>query len=132
MPPLMGLCKHDVEQGWGLSLHLMVLLAILYEFMAGHVLQLLFLVPKFQLFPTLVIPRRFLHASWDSESCSYCSLSLEPFSLLPWSRSLDRVGGVSMALSSGVNFFGVYHLELTFFCLTNKSVLARFLEGILS
>lgn len=93
--PSLGLCKHGVVQGWGLSLHLMVLLAILYKPMAGHKLQLVFRVPKFQLFPTLAIPRRFLHASWDSESCSYCSLSLEPFFLLPWSRSLDRVEGVS-------------------------------------
>lgn len=70
-------------------------LAILNELMAGHMFLPVFLVPKFQLFPTLVIPRRFLHASWDSESCSYCSLSLEPFSLLSWPRTLDRVGGMS-------------------------------------
>lgn len=95
------------------------LLAILCELMAGHTLQPVFLVPKFQLFPTLVIPRRFLfflsfsfilfqafnprrflNASWDSESCSYCSLNLEPFSLLPWSRTLDRVGGVSQGFIS--------------------------------
>lgn len=104
-----------VVQGWGLSLYLMALLAILDELMAGHTLQPIFLVPKFQLFPTLVIPRRFLHGSWDSESCSYCSLSLEPFSLLSWSRTLDELGACPRALSSGVNFFGVYHLQLTFF-----------------
>lgn len=76
----------------------MVLLALLYESMAVHMLCLVFLGPKFQLFPTLVILEGFLHASWDSESCSHYALSIELFSLLPWSSSLDRAGGVSQGL----------------------------------